>query len=80
MLFKSTVDQVVYGHSTHFCGDGCCSWTESDTDYVYMGELFEPEFEYTDYFRTDETMFREDVDKGLFVPCDDEANAWYETV
>ena len=76
MQFKSTQDQTVVVYVEQRCGDGCCSWSERDSDYVKDGEVYEPEFDYGVYMRVDENDFRTDVEEGRFVPLDDEAKEW----
>jgi hypothetical protein len=76
MQFRSTEDQNVTVYVEHRCGDGCCSWSEREDDWVKTNEVYEPDFEYGAYMRVDEDCFRNDVEAGLFVPLDDEAKAW----
>jgi len=78
MQFRSTANQNITVYVEQRCGSGCCSWSERDTDYVREGEIFEPDFDYSAYMRTDETCFYNEVEEGNFVPVDAEAVEWFE--
>jgi len=76
MQFEAQEDMRVVVYSEQRCGDGCCSWSEREDDEVRALEVYEPDFDYSSRWRTDEDCFREYVKAGFFVPLDDEAKQW----